>query len=71
MHLMMLLVILMEAQLYFEHEKGTDEALANGVNAITSNIESGDFDITAQRSRQGQQTGGATFRGDGEFINEN
>ena len=53
---------------YFEHEKGTDEALATGVNAITSSIESGDFDITAQRSQLGQTTGGATFRGDGEFI---
>jgi len=47
--------------IYFEHEKGTDEALASGVNVITSNIESGDFDITQQRSGQGQQTGVATF----------
>ena len=54
--------------IYYEHEKGTDEALATGVNAIISNIESGDFDITAQRSGQGQQTGVATFQGDGEFI---
>ena len=54
--------------IYFEHEKGTDEALATGINVITSNIESGDFDITAQRSRQGQQTGVATFQGDGEFL---
>ena len=54
--------------IYFEHEKGTDEALATGINTVTSNIESGDFDITAQRSRQGQQTGVATFQGDGEFI---
>jgi hypothetical protein len=53
--------------IYFEHEKGTDEALANGVNAITSNIESGDFDITQTRSGQGQ-TGVATFQGDGEYI---
>ena len=53
---------------YFEHEKGTDEALATGVNAITSNIESGDFDITAQRSALGGSTGLASFRGDGEFI---
>jgi len=53
---------------YFEHEKGTDEALSTGVNAITANIESGDFDITAQRSQLGQTTGVATFRGDGEFI---
>ena len=53
---------------YFEHEKGTDEALATGVNAITSSIESGDFDITAQRSALGGSTGLASFRGDGEFI---
>ena len=53
---------------YFEHEKGTDEALATGVNAITANIQSGDFDITQQRSQLGQSTGLATFRGDGEHI---
>ncbi|MDC3263775.1 hypothetical protein OAU51_00450 [Porticoccaceae bacterium] len=34
--------------IYYEHEKGTDEALATGVNAIISNIESGDFDIGQQ-----------------------
>jgi len=54
--------------IYFEHEKGTDETLATGVNTITSNIESGDFDITQTRSSQGQQTGVATFQGDGEYI---
>ena len=54
--------------IYFQHETGTDEALATGVNAISSNIESGDFDITAQRSMQGQTTGIATFQGDGEYI---
>jgi hypothetical protein len=53
--------------IYFEHEKGTDEALANGVNAITSNIESGDFDIT-QRVVGSQMTGIADFQGDGEYI---
>jgi hypothetical protein len=53
---------------YFEHEKGTDEALSTGVNAIAANIESGDFDITAQRSALGGSTGLASFRGDGEFI---
>ena len=53
--------------IYFEHEKGTDEALATGVNVITSNIESGDFDIT-QRTVRGQSTGMPDFRGDGEFI---
>jgi len=54
--------------IYFEHEKGTDETLSSGINAITSNIESGDFDITQTRSAQGQQTGIATFQGDGEYI---
>jgi hypothetical protein len=54
--------------IYFEHEKGTDEALATGTNTITSNIESGDFDITQSRSSQGQQTGVATFQGDGEYL---
>jgi hypothetical protein len=54
--------------IYFQHETGTDEALATGVNAISSNIESGDFDITAQSSMQGQTTGIATFQGDGEYI---
>ena len=53
---------------YFEHEKGTDEALSTGVNVIAANIESGDFDITQARSQTGQSTGLATFRGDGEFI---
>ena len=53
--------------IYFEHETGTDEALATGVNAITSNIESGDFDIT-QRVIGNQQTGIADFNGDGEYI---
>ncbi|BCV03057.1 MAG: hypothetical protein CM15mV60_300 [uncultured marine virus] len=54
--------------IYFEHEKGTDEALATGVNAVTSNIESGDFDITQQRSAFGQSTGIANFKGDGEHM---
>ena len=54
--------------IYYEHEKGTDQVSEGSVTAITSNIESGDFDITQQRSRQGQQTGVATFQGDGEFI---
>jgi len=55
--------------IYFEHEKGTDQ-IANGTTtAIASNIESGDFDITQARSTStGQQTGVATFRGDGEFL---
>ena len=53
--------------IYFEHETGTDEALSTGINAITSNIESGDFDIT-QRVLGNQQTGIADFNGDGEYI---
>ena len=55
--------------IYFEHEKGTDQ-IANGTTtAIASNIESGDFDITQARSSStGQQTGVATFKGDGEFL---
>ena len=53
---------------YFEHEKGTDEALATGVNAVTASIESGDFDITQRKSLTGQSTGMPDLRGDGEFI---
>ena len=53
---------------YYEHETGTDQIKGGATTAITSNIESGDFDITAQRSQLGQTTGVATFRGDGEFI---
>jgi len=53
---------------YYEHETGTDQNKNGTITAITSNISSGDYDITAQRTSQGQQTGVATFRGDGEFI---
>jgi len=53
---------------YYEHEVGTDQNKNGTITAVTSNIESGDFDITAQRTAQGQQTGVATFRGDGEFV---
>ena len=53
---------------YYEHETGTDQIKGGVTTAITSNIQSGDFDITAQRSMQGQTTGIATFKGDGEFI---
>ena len=53
---------------YYEHETGTDQNRNGTITAILSNISSGDFDITQQRSRQGQQTGVATFRGDGEFL---
>ena len=38
------------------------------MNTIVASIESGDFDITQARSSQGQQTGVATFRGDGEYL---
>ena len=54
--------------IYFEHEKGTDQVASGTVTAITSNIESGDFDITQARTSQGKQTGVATFKGDGEYI---
>ena len=53
---------------YFEHETGTDQIKGGTTTAITSNIKSGDFDITAQRSALGGSTGIASFRGDGEFI---
>ena len=52
---------------YYEHEKGTDQIAGGAVTAITSNIESGDFDIT-QRMMRGAQTGMPDIRGDGEFI---
>ncbi len=53
---------------YYEHETGTDQIKGGAITTITSSIESGDFDITAQRTAQGQQTGIATFKGDGEFL---
>jgi hypothetical protein len=53
---------------YYEHETGTDQIRGGVTTAITANIASGDFDITQARTSQGQQTGIATFRGDGEFI---
>ena len=54
--------------IYYQHETGTDQVQGGTTTAITANISSGDFDITAQRTSQGQQTGIASFRGDGEFI---
>ena len=54
--------------IYYQHETGTDQVQGGATTAILANISSGDFDITAQRTSQGQQTGIATFRGDGEFI---
>ncbi len=53
---------------YYEHETGTDQNRNGTITAITSNIESGDFDITQSRSSTGQQTGVATFKGDGEYL---
>ena len=53
---------------YYEHETGTDQNRNGTITAITANISSGDYDITQQRTRQGQSTGVATFRGDGEFL---
>ena len=54
--------------IYYQHETGTDQVQGGSTTAIVASISSGDFDITAQRTAQGQQTGVATFRGDGEFI---
>ena len=54
--------------IYYEHETGTDQVQGGATTAITANISSGDFDITAQRAPTGQQTGVATLRGDGEFL---
>jgi hypothetical protein len=52
---------------YYEHETGTDQVKGGTVTAITSNITSGDFDIT-QRIVGNQMTGIADFRGDGEHL---
>jgi len=55
--------------IYYEHETGTDQVDAGGViTAITSNVLSGDFDITQKRSAQGQMLGAPDLRGDGEYI---
>jgi len=53
---------------YYEHEIGTDQNKNGTITAITANISSGDYDITQSRSSTGQQTGVATFRGDGEYL---
>ena len=53
---------------YYEHETGVDQNRNGTITAITANITSGDYDITQSRSSTGQQTGVATFRGDGEFL---
>jgi hypothetical protein len=54
--------------IYYEHEKGTDQVQGASVTAIQSNIESGDFDISARRGITGQSTGMPDLRGDGEYI---
>ena len=55
--------------IYYEHETRTDQVDAGGViTAITSNVLSGDFDITQKRSAQGQMIGAPDLRGDGEYI---
>jgi hypothetical protein len=55
--------------IYYEQETGTDQVDTGGViTAITSNIQSGDFDITQKRSAQGQVIGMPDLRGDGEYI---
>jgi len=53
---------------YYEHEIGTDQNKNGTITAITANISSGDYDITQARTSTGQQTGVATFKGDGEFL---
>jgi len=52
---------------YYEHETGTDQIRGGTTTAITSNIVSGDFDIT-QRIVGNQMTGIADFKGDGEHL---
>ena len=56
------------SSVYYEHEKGTDQVKGGTTTAIAANIQSGDFDITQQRSALGQASGIATFRGDGEHV---
>jgi hypothetical protein len=43
---------------YYQHETGTDQVRAGATTAITSNIQSGDFDISPQQGLQG----------DGDYI---
>ena len=55
--------------IYYEHETGTDQVDAGGsITAITSEITSGDFDITQRRGQKGQVIGTPDLRGDGEYI---
>jgi hypothetical protein len=53
---------------YYEHEIGTDQNKNGVITAITSNISSGDFDISQRTTALGQTTGAADLRGDGEFL---
>jgi hypothetical protein len=43
---------------YYQHETGTDQVRAGATTAVTSNIQSGDFDISPQQGLQG----------DGDYI---
>ena len=55
--------------IYYEHETGTDQVDAGGsITAITSEITSGDFDITQRRGQKGQVIGTPDLRGDVEYI---
>ena len=56
------------ATTYYAHEVGTDQVNSSGTTSINAFIESGDFDITQVRTRQGQATGAVDYRGDGEFF---
>jgi len=56
------------ASTYYAHEVGTDQVNSSGTTSINAFIESGDFDITAARTRQGQSTSMVDYRGDGEFF---
>ena len=56
------------ATTYYAHEVGTDQVNSSGTTSINAFIESGDFDITAARTRSGQTTGMVDYRGDGEFF---
>mgnify|MGYP005989809993 FL=1 len=56
------------ASTYYAHEVGTDQVNSSGTTSINAFIQSGDFDITAARTRQGQTTSMVDYRGDGEFF---
>jgi len=56
------------ATTYYAHETGTDQVNSSGTTAIAAFIRSGDYDITAKRSMQGQVLPIADLRGDGEYF---